>query len=338
MKQQQTQNNKHAHDTALNGANPGHLVWDDFLSLYNLLRMFFIEPDEHYLLPLRYVLQDGERGLWASCDLRPEKKDLCHHMITKFWPLMVGSDSLYHFSSTMDATLIETTFPAGTSSLICAKSGLAGIGSLTDHGLFKAHGWEQSDYRTMHNIGRGPLLYEFRNFMLRNLNIAPERALQQQTQASHQPKRQPFRVVFSQKSSDIPMRSIAFDKQIAFVKERLPNVQVEAYILKDLSVHEQMDIASQTVVFVSLCGGGAVTAMFLPKGASVMVYYAEHGGTNNGKRDMNPALLDWDVLNSMSHLRVHWIPRNTRDTELDLQILVMMIRNELTLIEHQHLS
>jgi hypothetical protein len=314
----------------LNGANPGHLVWDDFLSLYNLLRLFFVKPDEHLLLPLRYVVQDGERGLWASCDLRLEKMDLCRHMITKFWPLMVGHDSPYRFSSTMDATLVETTHPVGTSSLICAKTGLAGLGSLTDHGLFKGHGWEQSDYRTMHNVGRGPLLYEFRNFMLRNLNIPLVRP--------KQPQQQRLRVVFSQKSSDIPLRSLAFDKQIAFVQERIPEARVEAYILKNLTVYEQMDIASQTSVFVSLCGGGAVTGMFLPKGASVIIYYGENGGTRNGKRDFQPALLDWDILNSMSHLRVHWVPRNTRDTELDLQILVMLIRNELKLIEHQQLS
>jgi hypothetical protein len=249
---------------------------------------------------------------------------------------MVGHDSPYRFSSTVDATLVETTHPVGTSSLICAKTGLAGLGSLTDHGLFKGHGWEQSDYRTMHNAGRGPLLYEFRNFMLRNLNIPPVRPRPQQQQ-QQQPQQQ-FRVVFSQKSSDIPLRSIDFDKQIAFVKERIPEARVEAYILKNLTVYEQMDIASQTSVFVSLCGGGAVTGMFLPKGASVIVYYAENGGTRNGKRDYQPALLDWDILNSMSHLRVHWVPRNTRDTELDLQVLVMLIRNELKLIEHQQLS
>jgi hypothetical protein len=309
---------------ALNGANPGHLVWDDFLSLYNLLRIFFVNPDEHILLPLRYVLQDGERGLWASCDLRSEKSELCAHMIRKFWPLMVGTDSPFNFSSTMDSTLMTTR---GSSPLVCAKTGMAGLGPLTDHGLFKAHGWEQSDYKSMHNFGRGPMLYEFRNFMLNNLNISPTRPLQQ-----------PFRIVFSEKSSDIPLRSISFTDQMKWVKERIPEAQVEAYTLKNLTLHEQVEIASQTAVFVSLCGGGAVTGMFLPKGASVIIYYAENGGTRNGKRDYSPALLDWDILNSMSHLRVHWVPRNSRASELDLQVLVMIIRNELSLIEANVMS
>lgn len=303
--------------TALNGANPGHLVWDDFLSLYNLLKIFFVNPDEHFLLPLRYVLQDGERGLWASCDLRPEKTELCRHMIRKFWPLMVGKDSPFNFSSTEEVTFVETTHP-GASPLVCARTGMAGLGPLTDHGFFKAHGWEQSDYKSMHNFGRGPLLYDFRNFMLKNLNIPTSPS-----------SKKPFKVIFSEKSSDIPLRSIAFDTQIALVKERIPEAQVESYILKDLTVYQQMEIASGAAVFVSLCGGGAVTAMFLPKGASAFIYYAENGGTRNGKRDFKPALLDWDIFNSMSHLRVHWLPRNTRDTELDMQILIMMIREEL---------
>lgn len=298
-------------------------MWDDFLSLYTLLRLFLVDPEEHFLLPLRYVLQDGERGLWASCDLRPEKTELCGHMIRKFWSLMVGNDSPFNFSSTQEASFVETRHP-GASPLVCAKTGMAGIGPLTDHGFFKAHGWEQSDYKSMHNFGRGPMLYEFRNFMLKNLNIPTTPAI-----------KKPFRVVFSEKSSDIPMRSISFDKQIALVKERIPEAQVESYILKDLTLHEQVKIASETAVFISLCGGGAVTAMFLPKGASAIIYYAENGGTRNGKRDFKPALLDWDIFNSMSHLRVHWVPRNTRNDELDLQILVMLIRDELELFSNE---
>ena len=218
--------------------------------MYNLLSMFQLVEEEHELLPLRYVLQDGERGLWASCDLREEKTKLCNMMITKFWSLLVGKDSRFQFSTTMDATFHENT--PGQSDLVCAKTGVAGIGALTDHGLRKAHGWETTDYEFLHNFGRGGLLYEFRNYMLENIGISPR-----------QPLPKPYRVVFSQRSSDIHNRNLDFERQIELVKQQVPEAKVENYTLKELSVYDQLELASQTAVFVSLCGGGSVTAMFL---------------------------------------------------------------------------
>jgi hypothetical protein len=139
------------------------------------------------------------------------------------------------------------------------------------------------------------------------------------------------RIVFSLKSSDIEMRSLDFFQQIESVKKNFPQDRVESFVFKELSLSEQIQIASQTSVFITLCGGGAVTAMFLPKGAVVIAYYGQDGVENNiltGK----PALLDWDLLNSMSHLRVHWMPRNTMDGPLDKKTLVLLIQHELEIM------
>jgi hypothetical protein len=46
---------------SMNGGNPGHLVWDDFLPTYTLLTMYQLEAESD-LLMMRYVLKDG-RGL-----------------------------------------------------------------------------------------------------------------------------------------------------------------------------------------------------------------------------------------------------------------------------------
>lgn len=351
---------------SMNGANPGHLVWDDYLPIFTILKMFQLLPDEKGdddndenekrqqkrqtsdLLPLRFVLQDNEpRGLWASCDLRAEKVAECRHMMTKFWPLLVGMDSPYHFASSSDGKTNNNkneTFASSPppplllelssqqplqSDLVCARTGVAGLGSLTDHGLYKAHGWEEEDYKIVHNSGRGGSLYEFRNFMVRNMvlfddgNTIPI--------ASSFPK-PPFRIVFSQRSSDIFIRSMDFAQQIALVKQNFPDAIVENYIFKEMTVREQLQVATQTSVYITLCGGGAVTAMFLPKGASVIVYYADDGGVSNGKLTHKPALLDWDLLNAMSYLRVHWIPRNSRRTSIDDTALVLLIQHELEIM------
>eukprot|EP00980_Cylindrotheca_fusiformis_P027118 scaffold18918_cov44-Cylindrotheca_fusiformis.AAC.1 len=103
------------------------------------------------------------------------------------------------------------------------------------------------------------MLYEFRNYMVNNIGLPVE--------YNHEP---PFRIVFSEKSSSIPSRAIDFTTQIDLLRKSFsPHyVSVESYILKDLSLEEQVEIAGQTSIFVTGCGGGAVTATFLPKGAS----------------------------------------------------------------------
>jgi len=193
----------------------------------------------------------------------------------------------------------------------------------------KSHGWEESDYNIVHNHGRGGLLYEFRNFMVDNMGLSIHAPVSKLPNG----RDRPHRIVFSQKSSDIYIRSLDFERQLDLVKESFPNEQIENYTLKSLTLQEQVDIASQASIFVSLCGGGAVTAMFLPRGSSVILYYGEDSGSEGNKLTGKPALLDWDLFNSMSHLRVHWLPRNSRGKKVDERALILLIQHELAIIE-----
>ena len=119
---------------SLNGANPGHAVWDDFMSLYTLMDIFDLLDLQPLLM--RYVLDDGERGLWASCDLREDKTTACAHIMNKFSPLMMRRSTGYHWSTTKEPDFqpMQQTPPTD---MVCSSNGAAGIGSLTDHGVFK---------------------------------------------------------------------------------------------------------------------------------------------------------------------------------------------------------
>lgn len=57
------------------------------------------------------------------------------------------------------------------SKYICARHGVAGMGSLTDHGTQKWHGWQPRDYPITHNVGRGGAFYQFRNVIMNNVDI-----------------------------------------------------------------------------------------------------------------------------------------------------------------------
>ena len=308
---------------SMNGGNPGHLVWDDFLPIYNLLNMYQLMDESNELMPMRYVLKgegdDGSRGLWASCDWNDEKKTLCKTMFKKFLPLMLGSNPIHEELATTENFDFE---PKGTakSNLVCAKHAVAGFGPLTDHGTFKLHGWEDNDYKQTQNHGRGGLLYSFRNFMLTNLGIP--------TEVNQQP---PFRIIFSENSSSVLSRNHDFTKQKELLKQSFhPSyVSVESYVFSEMSLKEQLEIASQASIFITTCGGGAVTSMFMPRGSSVIMYYLEDGGIVANKRNNKPARLDYDLFNNLAYLKVHWLPAGTMKTDYDIKALFLLIQHEL---------
>lgn len=307
---------------SLSAKNPGHLVWDDFLPIFTLLTMFQLQNRD--ILPLRMLFKEK---LWASCEASDENEHACQKMTKKFWPLMGGSNYKYNITTTNQVHFVLNKQSTRHSKYVCAPRGAAGLGPLTDHGTKKLHGWIRDDYKITHNHGRGAMLYEFRNFMLSNIGLPI-------TTVNPNP---PYKIVFSLSSSDIPARNLDFEKQMATLQHDFPEAKIEAYSMKDLSVKEQVKLASETSIFITMCGGGAVTGMFLPKGASVILYYLEHGGVEYGVLTHLPAQLDWDLFNNLSHLRVHWMPTQTMDQRVDLRALTLLVRHELEMIRDQTL-
>ncbi|CAJ1937936.1 unnamed protein product [Cylindrotheca closterium] len=288
--------------------NPGHLVWDDFLPIYTLMHIFGME--KHHLLAMRYILPGD--GLWASCDWREDRKEDCAFMLKKFGNLMVSNPKdVLPFSTSKEPRfqLLPAAAAAGDnppqSNLVCARQGLAGMGSLTDHGTKKGHGWEPTDYEIVHNHGRGGQLWRFRNFMLGNLGIP----------VSDAPPPTPLKIIFSEGSSKASYRNFDWKHHIdALLAADLgDNVMVESYKFSKFSLKEQVDIISQAAIFVTAGGGGAVTATFLSRGASAIIFYGSNTGLRNGRMSGTPARLDYDYFNNMGYVRIHWVGMKKAD-------------------------
>lgn len=297
---------------SLSGANPGHLLWDEFLPFFTILGMFQLDGFEP--LPIRFVLS-GDRGLWASCDWTDKNIERCAHMHEKFFPVMTKNTKSR--ITTQKSPLLDLKNPR--SNLICAKHGAAGIGALTDHGTAKFHGWRETDYETTHNHGRGSIFWKFRNFAMDNAGVVD------------QPLSAPFKIIFSEQSSSVDARNIDFRKhrrllRNAFVKDP---VSVDTYVFKDHSLKDQMEIASQAVVYVTVCGGGAATATFLPKGSTLIIFYMEDGGRLSNHKTYLPARLDWDLFNNLAYINVHWLPMNTMFESDDMKAFVQLVKHEL---------
>jgi hypothetical protein len=75
-----------------------------------------------------------------------------------------------------------------------------------------------------------------------------------------------------------------------------------------------------------------MTATFLPRGSSLIVYYNHTGGLDFDtlKSNGSPARLDWDLLNNAAHLRVHWLPITESMNEgSELELFVRLVQHEL---------
>ena len=330
--------------------NPGHLVWDDFLPLYTLMQIFHLDSSSNHendnenendkdknessfdALFIRYQLPGD--GLWAGCDWTELRSKDCEFMLNKFGPLMVRNPKVLPITTQHNLNLTLNEKDASPkSNLVCARQGLAGLGALTDHGTDKGHGWEQRDYQTMYNQGRGGQLWRFRNFMLRHLQLPITTA---------PPVGPPYRIIFSERSSAMPHRSISFGpfvealQNAADFKDVIEPLQVR---MKDYSLVEQAQLVGQAAIYVTGSGGGAVTATFLPRGASLLVFYSEVGGVENNKGSGKPARLDWDYFNNMGYVKTHWLPQprwyGKIPTEEEKQIFVELIRHDLNQLQER---
>jgi hypothetical protein len=350
---------------SLSAFNPGHLVWDDFLPLFTLLQMFQLDNKDTSLFPrheednnntqqqqqqhepyellmMRYVVPN----MWASCDWKIGRTRDCAFMLKKFGPLMTPGKIVTHVDSQLN---VSTTGPRLKSNLVCARHGVAGIGDLTDHGTQKGHGFEPKDYELTHNDGRGGQMWDFRNFMMTNVGlmggaVGVDATRDNPPRQIH--KRDPLLILFSINSSEKVSRRLSFDDQIrtlqlAFNEELHPSrdlkkVVVESHQFSHYSIKKQADIVSKAAIYVTGCGGGAVTATFLPRGSSLFLFYHPFGGLKNNQYTHLPARLDWDLFNQLSYVRVHWIPVTFMHTPEDLKALVELVKHELLIIQRDY--
>ncbi|GMI48869.1 hypothetical protein TrCOL_g7273 [Triparma columacea] len=298
----------------MNGLNVGHLLWDDFLPLYTLLGMFSLEQTKLFIV--RHILDEP---LWATCEFNPSRnKGKCEANFEKWFKIM-GVGAPFFTNKTLHEQVPVT------SNYLCFDRAVAGLGLLTDHGD-KLHGWAQKDYEISNNIGRGRIMWEFRSFMLENLKI----------DSLSLPKSKPRIITVSCHSSNDSRRSLSFDKQVKILRERLggddSDVVINQVKFAEYSVEEQAKIAIESSVMITAVGGGAVTATFLPKGATLVLFFP----FDNNHQKGTAARLDWDYFNNAAYMRTHWFPIETMNEDESLTALADLVAHELQIISSHH--
>lgn len=257
--------------------NPGHLLWDDFLPLYTLLDIFDRVDDRLFLAHMRRPTTEYFEEPIPPFDI-----------IYRFLALMGEHPYNIEISKGFDLQLHRPNFSKnGEDRVICADHGLTGSGLFSDHGEFRWHGQWPSDRELPHNIGRGGLFRRYRRFLMKNLGILPDTRIE----------RRPYKIIVSRSSSTKRDRAnVTFAEHVSTLSVLGDRVDIQEVNMASLSLHEQIERTSTAAVYVSVAGGGSSTAMFLPRGAHLILFY-------HPKK-----YLDWDFWNNFPHINVHWLP------------------------------
>jgi hypothetical protein len=327
------------------------------------------------LLLMRHVLKEPLSAAAATCDFNAASAQHCRVLLEKFLPAM-GIYPPLQFSTNLDYqwTLFQQPPKQQQSHLICARYGAAGIGMLSSSSSAAHRSGEEEDatlqsayYKDTFNMGRGATLRAFGKFMARNLGILSN----DNNNNNNDPPGNngdssiehsftvPYKITIISDSSARPYskRDLDHDPQqtIALLQKEFASggsggavnndndVVIQSFDVQQLTLVEQARIASESVIFVSVCGVGSVMAAFLSPGASLIIYDEPGHESGNAHQDSRQqeqsARTDWNLLSNAGYFRTHWMPLQ-RSSLLDWNTasLVDLIHHELDRIRYESRS
>ena len=312
-------------------ANIGHLMWDDYLTIYFLSwaasPVLFSDANNNAsstsfsLRPFWYNPPNDPP--WATCDwirlhegpghgLKTGYSDRCMKNNERWLPLLIGDGN---------HVLPETskfTPKVNDSELICFPKAAYGLTSFANQASGH-HGWNPQD-PIAPAFGRAPLLFEFTRHMMRRIGTSdvPNRSLNE------------IVIFFSSQSSH--RISIGFGPHAKAVTDEIPNIEkavarlvghdrlkvvVKHEVLYKMPAVDQVKLASTACVYVTGAGGGAFTAQFLPRGSSIILYHQSTG------EHIHRGRVDWKVFNAATWMRSTYLDVDeSKDTEKLKRLIV----------------
>ena len=312
------------------------VVWDDLFPIYNLLSMFQLaSPDKEALLMRTLPLSGSKEN-------SDENASLQRHL-ERFRSLMLQSDKhkrksggqrpylgMTNWTSQFEAMLMSCDTPPSLrlsaqnnmsplqSGLVCAKDGVAGLGP---HGIRYMKG---KNHRVIfHNQGRGSLLWSFRSYCLENLGLSTSSSSQSVVRDRSETGDS------KDTSSDVRIVLSAQTQLSEFLSSAMihhDQIEIESHdFSNDEDIVSRIKLMIGTTVFMADCSDATTTAaLFLPKGASmVLLFNDNHGGDETSES----ACLEYkNLLNNLSHVFVHWLPVSVIQTQEGREILLDIVQ------------
>eukprot|EP00977_Amphora_coffeiformis_P018468 scaffold6506_cov171-Amphora_coffeaeformis.AAC.16 len=273
---------------------PSSILFDILLPIYTLASLFGWEDRPILLTPMNASVCFDNQGTLPSSSCYPDSLQ----------PYL----DLIHLAP---LPTITTTRP------LCARRAAAGVGGLSDHG-HKRHGERPADYQTSHNVGKGPLFWKFRQYLLENAGIVEGNVVK----SSHHTPPSVRLVLASMDNST----TLSFPTQMSYLQQNITadTFTVQQATLDGFSLRDRLTLAVYTSFWIARVGEASIPAFFLPRGGTLILYYQSRIIKTN-----RPVMWHWDLWNHASHLVVHWLPEETMDTPGGLRLLHQIVQIQL---------
>jgi hypothetical protein len=257
-------------------------AWRDCFAMYTVLAMFGLE----YQLPvlLDYTSADSDRPSTFSSDLAS---------IFGVQPDNLGTRH--------DATLLAVDHNDPLSHIVCAPTGVAGLGMLAaTHQLLPNKDVDDNDDEPpilTHTIGRGIALYEFRLYVLRNLGII---------QDNQSTAKMTVTLAYESPADRNGWPQQLQDHLTPMLDQR--DLSLSVLDAPTLSVHDLAWVATQSLVYIAQADAERtlVAATCLPRGSTLVLL--DNDDSNESRLRAQSLRSERYVMDSAGYFRVHWIP------------------------------
>ena len=176
---------------------------------------------------------------------------------------------------------------------ICASYGAAGLGMLTDHSLASKHGYTLKDFSQIRNMGRGSFFYQFRSQILETLHLPNHPPVGRSDSARH--------IVTLLVDDDTTVVKGRLEKeqhsrkslpqQDAFTSSSIQSIDSVSEDRLDESMIRQ---AVSSRIWISSGGNDSVwSALFLPRGSTLILLYDETTTVKGGRQKSNRPARKW---------------------------------------------
>lgn len=308
--------------------NLGHLVFDDLLSIFAMLHLFAYALDsDHQPVPFFIERPNEAMGInfgsrdpfWRCHPDHADRWSKCIKLWSRIYPSLLGvtpdpkTGDIMRTGNWMRGSVAIGEYNAAKSAkldirkegdLNTLQSGDYVLLPTVVYGPGRLANWACKGECT---IGRGLWLWEFRRYLLGN--ILGKKLAQREAQ------NQGFITISLPVGTTHANKVTYFEDVIETAKKRFGSERVKAVDMAKLSMPEQAQLVRESTVYLTNHGGGSASAVFLPRGATLIIY---HGIGRQGE----PKMLDRHFWNSLGYARVLWVhPTDHHNVEKSMNLI-----------------
>ncbi|GFH55489.1 hypothetical protein CTEN210_11965 [Chaetoceros tenuissimus] len=263
------------------GFNIGHLLWDDFLSLFSMLDIFGLTEkqifpffhEHHFTDPDPYYRCTPYAGGRKREEWRNDRWKTCTKMYKRVYSKFLRFET--H----------ETGDIARTGNWLRGVNNFIGHANDTSIGTVKNRMLSNVDFvripKTLIgtgrlgqiscagdcSIGRASQLYSFRNYLLRNI-FYPNFKIEDSK------KREGYITFSLPGGSSRPKEVTFFENTIPIAKALVGEDKVKVVDMANVTVQEEARIAMSSALLFVNQGGGSMSSVFMSRGSTVFLYTA----------------------------------------------------------------